>query len=277
MFATVLLRCALLLGATPTVESKFEQVGPVPPAAGKVVRSPNQMRAVVLIHGYRPYKNEEEVAHADFRPWQQPGCLLVKELAKDSDVFSYGYSQNAAVNDIVSSGGLANAVWQLRRAGYRDIVLVGHSAGALIARQFVEDRADTGVTKVVQVCPPNGGTSLAGFELLKAQRAFLDSLTPEGREQCLKARVDKMIPKGIQFVCILSNAGGDNDGLVRCDCQWTADLQRQCVPVVAIKVVHPLVPRVGKGVDAIAAAVRQDQPRWKPERVREVKIELFKE
>ena len=36
--------------------------------------------------------------------------------------------------------------------------LVGYSAGALIARYFVEDSPDYGVTKVIQVCAPNGGS-----------------------------------------------------------------------------------------------------------------------
>ena len=171
---------------------------------------------------------------------------------------------------------MAEGVAQLRRAGYHDIVLVGHSAGALVARQFIEDHADAGVSKVVQVCPPNGGAAAAEIGSLKTQRAFLDSLTPDGRQKSLKERT-KTIPKSVQFVCILSNAGGDTDGLVPCDCQWTADLQDQCVPVVTIKVAHPIVPRVAKGVEAIADVVRKDQPRWKPERVSEVKSELFKE
>ena len=277
MFSSALLLCTLLLGASPTIESKFAQVAPVPPEGGTVTRSKKQFRAVVLIHGFRPYLSEDAVNHADFREWQRPGCLLVRELAKDSDVFSYGYSQNDSIAAIVAAGGLADGVRQLRSAGYLDIVLVGHSAGALVARQFVEDHADAGVTKVVQVCPPNGGTTAAAINSFATQRSFLDSLTPEGRQQILKERATKSIPKSVQFVCILSDVGGGNDGLVRCDCQWTADLQYQCVPVIAIKVAHPVVPRVAKGVEAIAEAVRQDLPRWNPERVREMKVELFKE
>ncbi len=232
---------------------------------------------MVLLHGYRPYPSEEAVAHADFRDWQRPTALLVKELAKDSDVFSYGYGQNASVDAIVAAGGLADGVRQLRRVGYRDVVLVGHSAGALVARHFVEDNPDAGVTKLIQVCPPNGGTRAATLTLFKSQRPFLDSLTPEGREMCLKERAAKTIPNAVQCVCILSNADGDSDGLVRCDCQWTPDLQRQGIPVVTIKVAHRTVPRVANGVAAIAAAVRQEQPRWKPERVLAMKNELFKE
>jgi pimeloyl-ACP methyl ester carboxylesterase len=276
MFASTTLCCALLIAAPPTVETKFDQVAPVPTETGKVIRSKEQGRAVVLLHGYRPYPNEDAVAHADYRDWQKPGSLLVNALAKDTDVFSFAYAQNVGLDVVVASGGLATAVKQLRTAGYREIVLMGHSAGALVARQFVEDNPESGVTKLIQVCPPNGGSEAAGIESFKAQRAFLDCLTPEGRQKCLKERAAKKVPESVQFVCILSNAAVDSDGLVRCDCQWTADLQMQCVPVMPIKVVHNMVPRLPKGVEAMAEAVRLDQPRWKPERVREVKKELFK-
>ena len=147
----------------------------------------------------------------------------------------------------------------------------------MIARQFVEDNPTAGVTKVVQACSPNGGTTVAMIDSLLNQRVFLDSLTPEGRKKCLKERAARTIPEGVQFVLILSDIGGKTDGLVRCDCQWTPDLQVQCVPVLPIKVLHPQVPRAVKGIEAIAAAVKEDQPRWKPERVRDVKKELFNE
>jgi triacylglycerol esterase/lipase EstA (alpha/beta hydrolase family) len=275
MFSSTSLCCALILAAPPAVTSKFEQVAPVPPEAETVARSKEQARAVVLIHGYRVYAKADDVSRAGFRDWQLPGSKLVRSLAPTADVFSYGYGQNASIDDIVASGGLADGVRLLRKAGYKEIILVGHSAGALIARQFVEDNPDAGVTKVVQVCPPNGGAKAAEISLFKSQRAFLDSLTPEGRQECLKGRAGKTIPGGVQFVCILSNAAGDSDGLVRCDCQWTADLQMQCVPVVPIKVEHRQAPRNETGIEAITAAVRRDQPRWKPEHVREVKSELF--
>ena len=194
MFVSASLCYALIVTAPPAVESRFAQVAPVPPESVKVARNPNQARAVVLIHGYRPYASEAAVAHAEFRDWQKPTAALVKELARDSDVFSYGYGQNAAVGAIVASGGLADAVAQLRKAGYRDIVLVGHSAGALVARQFVEDNPDSGVTKLIQVCPPNGGTQAATIGSFASQRAFLDSLTVEGRQKCLKERAAKTVP-----------------------------------------------------------------------------------
>src|SRR5262249_52446122 len=142
--------CAVVLLQAPRVECRFEQVAPVP-ANGKPARSPGQTRAVVLIHGYLLHLKASGVPHPRFRDWQVPGSLLVRRLAKEADVFSFSYGQDFSVDDIVKTGSLRTEVAGLRRLGYREIVLVGHSAGGLIARQLVEDNPDLGVTKVIQV------------------------------------------------------------------------------------------------------------------------------
>src|SRR5437763_1812660 len=98
MFLTLTLSCALA-AAAPKVESKFEQVAP-PLPAGRVARSPMQTRAVLLIHGYRPHLIETSVARPDFRDWQKPGALLVRELARDSDVFAFSYGQDGDLDAI---------------------------------------------------------------------------------------------------------------------------------------------------------------------------------
>jgi pimeloyl-ACP methyl ester carboxylesterase len=274
MNANLSLLCALVLSAPPTVECKFAQVAPVP-RDGTMSRSKDQARAVLLVHGYRLYPNEESVHLADFRDWQRPGCLLVRELAKDADVFSFGYGQNVGVGVVADSPGLRDAVAQMRKLGYKEIILVGHSAGSIIVRQFVEDHPDAGVTKVVQTCPPNGGASAAGFDSFKNQRAFLDSLTLEVRQQALKDRADKKIPRDVQFVVVLGNAAGESDGLVPCVNQWTPELRKQGVPIVTTKVVHPQVPRTEKGVAAIVDAAKNDHPRWNEERVRMTERMIF--
>src|SRR5262249_34835333 len=150
-----------------------------------------------------------------------------------ADVFAYSYGQNACLDDVVKGGGLADAVARLRKLGYKEVVLLGHSAGGLLARQFVEDNPDAGVTKVIQVCVPNGGTPSAKLRVHRTQQVFLDCLTEEGRKACLKARADKRVPPACEFVCVLGNTDGstDTDGVVPCLCQWTADLQQQCIPV----------------------------------------------
>ena len=115
--------------------------------------------------------------------------------------------------EVAALPGFADNLRKLKQLGYTDLVLVGHSAGGLVARHFVEDYPDAGVTKVVQVCTPNGGSFWANFRVgvRKSQRAFLGSLTRDGREQCLRERGDKRIPPSVDFVCLVGNRAGEGD------------------------------------------------------------------
>src|SRR3954451_4762923 len=101
MNALLSLACsALLAPANPKIETRLEQVGPVPP--NKVLaRSPNQDRAVLLLHGFVAQVFESDVARAAFGPWHVPDALLVKPLQKEPDVFSFAYGQAAPPDDIV--------------------------------------------------------------------------------------------------------------------------------------------------------------------------------
>src|SRR5438128_550390 len=124
----------------PRVETAFGQVHPAPKLAGKWVRSPGQTRAVVLIHGLWAYvANEADVRKAEFHGWQKAGSVMVKTLAPKADVYSFAYGQNAPVEDIAQSPVLLQQVTRLKAMGYQEIIFVGHSAGGLIARLFVED------------------------------------------------------------------------------------------------------------------------------------------
>jgi pimeloyl-ACP methyl ester carboxylesterase len=277
MWTSLPLLCALLLPETPAVESSFAQIAPVPPG-GRPTRSPGQTRAVVLIHGFTIHLGERAVPRAILHGWQRPQSLLVRELAEDADVFAFAYGQNVSLEDVVKKGGLGGAVRQLRQLGYRDLVLVGHSAGGLIARQFVEDHPEAGVTKVVQVCSPNGGSPAAAAGVARSQRVFLDCLTIDGRQRCLKARADIAIPPGVQFVCVVGTGDdtGGGDGVVSCPCQWTADLQRQGIPAVALPVAHYEAMRTLRGAEGLAEVVRRDQFRWCPDRVREARVEVLR-
>src|SRR5438270_9463595 len=109
MNAFLTLACFTLLPPNPKIETKLTQVGPVP-SGDQFVRSPNQTRAVLLLHGFVPQLREAGVHRAAFRPWQVPGSLLVKTLEKDGDVFSFAYSQNVPVDRIAPSGAFAEAV-----------------------------------------------------------------------------------------------------------------------------------------------------------------------
>jgi pimeloyl-ACP methyl ester carboxylesterase len=175
---------------------------------------------------------------------------------------------------------LVRRVTRLKKLGYSEIVLVGHSAGGLIARHLVEDYPDAGVTKVIQVCAPNGGSLWGDFRVgvRKNQEAFVTSLSYEGRAQCLKCRADKKIPAHVQFVCVMGHMTGPfrpGDGVVYSDCQWTDDLRQQCIPVVAWRVDHQSVVRGRTFAPQLAQLVREMHPRWEVERVNREKGKLF--
>jgi pimeloyl-ACP methyl ester carboxylesterase len=255
------------------LETKFIQVHPALVDPTKPVKSKNHNRAVVLIHGYWIQLHKEKVAKAKFKDWQMAGSPLVSTLAIESDVFAFAYGQSVGVEEIAQQPGLAAAVAQLKKLGYKDIVLVGHSAGGLVARYFVEDFPKSGVTKVVQVCSPNGGCTYAEIKWTpKNQRPFLNSLTRAGREQCLRERASKKIPSGVQFVCVVTA----EDALVPCRCQWTEDLQDQGVPVVRFAIGHRLSVRKASEVKKIAQVVAGDYPRWDAEQVGAARKLLYK-
>lgn len=277
MLSSVTLLCTLTLGGAPAVESIFVPAAPLP-VGGKWTPTPNQTCAVVLIHGFHYQLLEKSVPKAELRPWQQPDSLLVKELAKNADVFTFAYGQNASLDTIVKESTIGTNVTQLRKFGYQDIVLLGHSAGGLIARHFVEDNPNAGVTKVIQVCSPNGGSPLATLTGPKGQKAFRDCLTEKGRLECLRIRSDKLIPEHIHFVCVMAmgNGSSGSDGVVPCACQWTADLQKQGIPVVVMPLSHRAAIRDAKAAETLANLVRERPARWPAERIEKARKELFK-
>src|SRR5262245_53228778 len=123
----------VLLLAAGKVESKFEQVLPEPPLGKLMARSPDVQRAIVLVHGLHPHPfSSENVTRAQFRDWQSAEARLGRDLVKLGDVYAFAYSQDVAVEEVAVSSRLSDNVAQLRRMGYRDIVLVGHSAGGLV-------------------------------------------------------------------------------------------------------------------------------------------------
>ncbi len=301
MIASLALLGAAALAAAP-VQTKWAQVGPTPGPATADRRSPGRDRAVVLVQGLRPHPfSSRNVARADWHGWQKPGSRLVRALARDADVFAFAYAQNGTVAQVAESDGLADNVRRLRRLGYQEIVLVGYSAGGLVARHFVEDHPDAGVTKVVQVCTPNGGSGWADALRLvrKPQKAFLSSLTKRGRQQCLAERADRKLPAAVEFVCLVGHrdvavtvsaavtfgegqavcltvdARGQGDGLVASGSQWPADLQEQGVPMFPLAVGHFRVMRCQVGAETVARLVREKQPRWSAAQVAEARRRLL--
>jgi acetyl esterase/lipase len=238
------------------VELKFEQVAPEHKTAATFARSPNQNRAVVLVHGLR-WRDGLASHKANFESWQRSNSTLVKTLKKDADVFAFAYGQNVAVDRIAELGELTDNLRRVRQLGYNEVILVGHSAGGLIVRQMVEDYAGLGVTKVIQVSAPNGGSDLGRG----SGKPFVASLAKQERQAFLLKRADKNIPANVEFVCVVSGTLG-TDLMVLCSCQWTDDLQQQGIPAFALHKNHHNAIASQAGADLIAQLVREKQPRW---------------
>jgi hypothetical protein len=267
-----------VFGVRAPLDVRFAQVAPAgEPAA--VRRSPDRTRAVVLLHGLKIHPfNPAGSTRAELSLWQKPNAGLVTALAREADVYSFAYAQHVRIDDVADYG-LAPYVESLRTAGYTEIVLVGHSAGGLIARLFVEDHPKSGVTKVIQVCAPNGGTSWAKINLAVRQRqeAFLSGLTREARTTALQERSDRCVPEGVEFVCVVGQLGRTKgDGLVTGTSQWTEELQEQGVPVVTVPAVHMTVMMTNAATEAIVELVKNPQPRWKPAEVEAARKRLKK-
>ena len=282
MNLTLLLFAALSLTATPTavappvLDVRFVQAHPVPPDPARFERSRGQTRAVVLIHGLRLRLVREKVERADFSGWQKPGSKVVQALAADADVFAFAYSQNVPVDAVAQAPALRENVRRLRAAGYAEVVLVGHSAGGLVARQLVEDYPDAGVTKVIQLCSPNAGCGYAKLDwLCQAQQAFVDSLGKATRRRCLRERGDRPIPAGVQFVCVVGSVTGVSDLVVSEAAQWPKDLRDQGVPAVRLWTGHFWVIYNRTDAQKIAELVRADHPRWDQSKVAAMKKKLL--
>ena len=273
---TALLALAMF-SPEPAVETKCVQVAPR--ISSGLRRSDGVSRAVVLLHGLRPHPiSDTNVWEPGLSGWEEPFSPLVKALAADSDVFSLGYAQNVSVDDVARARGLARHVADLRAAGYVEVVLVGYSAGALVARYYVENTGGGGVTKVIQVCPPNGGSGWTRLAtgVRKSQEAFIRSLSKESRQAVMQARADLTIPDHVEFVCVVGSFGRGGDGLVRHDCQWPADLQRQGIPVVPLSVGHVTAMWSRPVAQAIVQLVRSSQPRWTAAQVAAARMRILR-
>jgi hypothetical protein len=190
-------------------------------------------------------------------------------------VFSFAYAQTVPITTISRSPELEAGIDVLRRAGYREIVLVTHSAGGLVARQFIEEHPDCGVTKVVQVQAPNTGSEWAELKdgVRAVQRPFVDSLRCSAR-RAWHEQSWKPLPAHVQFVCLVGNSFGFGDGTVSTASQWPEDLRRQGVPAVVVPLGHTVMIFGHLGPKIISRLVREDQPRWCPDQVEELRQRL---
>ncbi|MFL5331573.1 MAG: esterase/lipase family protein [Gemmataceae bacterium] len=280
---SVLLLSAWLL-ATPTpVETRFERLAPGPVAAMDGAESPRRSpgigRAVVLLHGLRLQPvSEEAVRRAEPCYWEKPEAPVVKALSAEADVYAFHYAQSIPLDDVARTPDLYRAIRSLCEAGYPEVVLVGYSAGGVIARQFVEDQPHGGgVTKVVQVCAPNGGSewTVLSHGVRSAQVPFIRSLTKESRSAANNLRGEKRVPDEVEFVCLVAVCTWKGDGIVRRDCQWTPDLQKQGIRAETIFVQHIGAMYSSRLASKVAELVRTPQPRWTSEQVAAAKPEIL--
>ncbi|MFO0810566.1 MAG: hypothetical protein U0746_18215 [Gemmataceae bacterium] len=258
-----LLACLVL--APDPVDFCFVQAAPVGQDCEGPRRRPDVTRAVVLIHGLRPHPFSDDNAHQPvLAGWEKPDSALVKALAADSDVYAIGYAQDRTIDDIAAAPVLARYINGLRLAGYTEVVLVGHSAGGLLARYYVENNEGGGATKLIQICSPNTGSSWGKLTagVRQSQEPFLLSLTKEQRAEASARRLGKQVPPGVEMVCIVSRSFYFGDGLVSCASQWPRDLQDQGVRAIELNFSHVTVVFSKTGAKRVAELVREPQPRW---------------
>jgi len=256
----------LLPASPPPMQSLFVKVGPQPFVVG---RTPGQSRAIVLIHGLSFHLfSREKILQAQLRSWQSANSPLVKRLAQQGDVYAFAYSQTAPVECVAERTDLLRHVRRLVLEGYSEIVLIGHSAGGLIARQLVEDHPECGVTRVVQVNAPNAGSPWAALNVSReAQTAFLSSLSVAAREKWLRQRQDRHLPAQVQFACVVGKLGRSGDGVVSCRSQWTEDLQRQGVPAFALPLGHRDTLTTAQGIELLGRLASSLLPRWQANQI----------
>jgi pimeloyl-ACP methyl ester carboxylesterase len=261
---------ALILAVTQIVNlpTSFTQVAPTGGGFVGLARSDARQRAVVLIHGLHLHPlAKQRITQAELAPWQRANSDLVRLLGREADVFAFSYAQTVPVGMVSHSPALALGIEHLKESGYAELILVGFSAGGIVARDFAEANPRSGVTRVVQICAPNGGSEWARWPLgiPKCQEPFVRSLTPQSRQ---RNRIRAEVPDGLEMVCVVGRVGkSTGDGVVRCDRQWTEDLQSQRIPAVFVPFGHLEVMVKPASVARIAEVVLSRARRWDDQQV----------
>jgi pimeloyl-ACP methyl ester carboxylesterase len=266
---TTLLLVATLLAQEelPGIKTRFWELKD----AGKA-------RAIVLVHGLSAHPFNESKANEALAPsWQSSESTICTMLAEHGSVFAFSYSQNRKVQDLAST--LLPHVEKLKTDGFSEIVLVGFSAGGILVRTFVEDHPKAGVTKVVQVCPPNGGSGLGKLEraVRGDQEIFVRSLRTEEREACVRERAEKglRIPDGVEFVVVVGSVAGSGDGVLSRSSQWPQELRDQGIPAVKVETAHGLAMRTEACSKTLCRLIVTPQPRWTQEGVQAARKEIL--
>jgi pimeloyl-ACP methyl ester carboxylesterase len=252
----------------------LQQPFPGPYSANHLTRTKGRELAVVLLHGLDLRDDGGSPAKPRFVDWQGSTSPLVTMLSSHADVFSISYAQNTPVEEIASFPEMRDAIAKIKQLGYAEVVLLGHSAGGLVARHFVEEHPRAGITRVLQIATPNAGAKLATWavnllQVPKAQATFVESLSPAHRTALLKSRQHKTIPASVDFVTVVtrssSKANGDN--AVHTECQWPSDLQSQGIPCVCVAGTHLGVMDDDDCLKIYCKLVTERQPRWASSKV----------
>jgi pimeloyl-ACP methyl ester carboxylesterase len=268
----------LLMNLVQQLPTSFWQVTP----EYKVDPTPTaeHSRAVLLIHGLVPHPIASSKARIpEANSWQLPKSELVRQLKPDFDVFGLSYAQIMPCEWVCHSEGLRSAIKTLKTAGYSEIIVIGHSAGGLIARHFVEQYPDAGVTKVICVASPHQGSfwaNLPQIGLPSTQIPFIKSLAPQYRTSDKFAK--QTWPKHVQFCCVICQLPRlKSDSVVSIESQWPEDLQKQGIPASVIRVNHFEAIRTPEASKVISELAREKLRRWSPEEVDQGRKSLLKE
>jgi hypothetical protein len=234
-------------------------------------------RAVLLIHGLVPRPVAPSKARLpEPNSWQLPNSEIVRELKGDFDIYGLSYAQVTPVEWVCHCEGIQQAVKKLNSAGYQDITLIGHSAGGLISRHFVENYPNSGVTKVISVASPHQGSFWANIPqigLPSSQIPFIKSLAPGYRSSEKVMKRD--FPDSVQFCCVICQLPRLNtDSVVSVDSQWPEDLQKQGIPASVVRLNHFEAVRSSEGAKAIGLLAREKIKRWTPEEVEQARKAL---
>lgn len=265
----------------PAVNVPTEVWQVAPDAHGKTgvpATTQGKDRAVLLIPGLKIHPFRPGLAtRPGMHRFQEPTSELVRTLARDFDVFAFGYAQTMPVDVVAQAPGLRDAVVNLRKAGYKEVVLIGHSAGGVIARLFTEMNPDAGMTKLITVASPHLGSELAdiiraGYP--KVQAPFVQSLATEARgaELCSKAH------EKIEMACVVCKLRRlEWDGLVKIGSAWPEECQKCGIPAVLLPVSHWEAMHGEANAKVIAELAREKLTRWSAEEVEKAKKVLFRD
>lgn len=275
MTPSLALLVAVSAASAAELPTDFQQVAPDRRNANWAEAPRTRDRAVLVVPGLRIHPLRPSLCtRPEFRNFHEPTSELVRTLAKDSDVFAFAYAQTVTLDEVAQSPGLRAAVADIKKAGYTEVVLVGHSAGGVIARLFAEQYPDSGVTKVICVAAPHSGAGAAELKVgyPKTQAPFVQSLTAESRA---KVRPQKLADR-IDMACVVCKLKLiDADGLVSTPSQWPEECRKCGVPAALVAVNHWDAMVDPGSVKMIGELVREKLARWSPEEVERAKKVLF--